>query len=658
MIVTLDFESASSVPLDDAGAYRYWEDATTEILCLVAQSDTEVQATWTPQMGTECPAADQLRAWAADDDVVFEAHNAQFEIEAWRRQMVGLYGFPVVPNERWRCTMAAAAYRAVPLRLDSVLAWLEVGKGKDMVGSRLTRALSAPKRGRYDRTDATLQRVIAYCESDVVNERALARAVGALPPEEQAVWALDLQINQRGVALDVPFIHAARRLVENALVPMAAEFEDLTGLRPSQRDAVLQWMRANGAALPNLQGATIRAVLGGSFFAEEDEDDDSPGDLPEPIEVSPRARRALELRQVVSSASVKKYDAMLASLGADWRARGLLQYHAATTGRWGGRLWQPQNLPRPVVNADPAVLVAAVMAGDVSALGQPIAVAVSGCRHAIVPARGKMLLAGDFASIEACVDLALAGQHDKCAMIAAGADVYCDMAALIYGRPITKADAAERFIGKQAVLGCGFQMGWAKFQARCAPDHPEEFCRHVIDTYRQEWAPLVPALWRDLEEAALTAVWSAGDPVTANCGVEYQRGAHWLRARLPSGRCIWYFDPQPAHKTLPWAPDEKRPAWSYSAMRKGQRQTIYAYGGLLTENVVQALARDLLVHAMCTMDREGLDIVLTIHDEILVEGTADQLSAFTQIMQTAPAWASAMRVPVRAECHAMERYQK
>ncbi len=655
-ILTLDFETTSSADLKEVGAYRYWRDPTTEITCLCwATSDGEHDE-WRPDDTV-------LYRQALTPDVIFEAHNAAFEIEGWRQHMVGLYGLPDVPNHRWRCTMAAAAQRAIPLKLEHGLAWLDVGMGKDKEGSRLAVAMSKPKRGQYDRSAETIARVTAYCHSDVRNEQALAAVVGPLPDAEQTVWLMDLEINQRGVRLDVPFVRAAQTLVRRTLEPMIAEFGRITGgLEITQTARILAWAKEQGAALPNLQKATLQAAIGGLLFEDAEEGDDDEV-LLDPIEIPEHVKHALRLRSVGGSASVKKYDAMLASVCEDGRARGLLQYHAASTGRWGGRLWQPQNLPRPVVKMDPEALVAAVMTEDpehVRQFGDPIEVALSGCRQAIVAAPGKALVVGDFASIEARVVLALAGQHDKCDLLASGADVYSDVASLIFERPIDrKQEPVEGQIGKNTVLGCGFQMGWRKFQARYAADRDDDFCRKVIDTYRREWAPQVPALWADLETAALTAVWEKR-PVTAACGVTYTPGRWWLRAVLPSGRSLWYFNAQAGFTTLPWAPEERVRAWSYQAQKLGQKRTIWAYGGLLTENVVQALARDLLVDAMQQTQAHGWPIVLTVHDEIIAEVPEAQADAETlrQIMSSPPAWARAIKVPVAAECWTGTRYHK
>jgi DNA polymerase len=313
---------------------------------------------------------------------------------------------------------------ALPRSLDKALAALGLPVEKDKEGQRLVRSLSKPNRktGAYpELTPAIVERVAAYNRIDVLALEAMrGRGLTRLAASEQAVWELDQRINARGIAIDVEFVEAAKRIVDQVMGEAVAEFARLTkGVLPSQVGKIREWLRDNRCALPNLEAETIEEAL------------ESAG-LPDNV------RRALEIRQIVAAASLKKLDAMLACVGPDGRARGLLQYHGAVTGRWSGQLIQPQNFPRPTLEeeADPEELAAAVKTGDPEQLrhwGKPVDVLVSALRCALTAADGAMFGAGDFSMIEACVLLALAGQHDKCKLIAQGAEVYRDMAATIYG---------------------------------------------------------------------------------------------------------------------------------------------------------------------------------------------------------------------------------
>lgn len=660
-----DFETASRLELSGknaVGAWRYAEDPTTEIICFCWRDITlDVNGMWRP--GDD---PDLLLALVNDPDVLFIAHNAGFEKAIWRRIMMPVYGFPDVPNERWHDTMAVCAMKALPQKLEKVLKVLELGE-KDMAGSRITRSLSKTnKAGYYDRTPATLRRVYDYCSSDVDEECILHKRVGWLPPSERNVWLLDQEINERGVGIDMAFVRAARKVVDLTTAPLAAEFEKKVGVKFTQVEKFKDWVCERGVFMPDMTKQTVARVLGSSVDEEdmEDIDEGALGIVPLHEDV----RWALYVRQLIGSASVKKLGAIERTVCWDDSVYGLLQYHAAGPGRWGGRLFQPQNLPTGTIKVDdeaPPVdlLVDAIMTGDPSYVeamfGPAIEVVLSALRHAIKARRGRKLVVGDFAGVEARIVLALAGQHDKTALMSSGADVYCDMASAIYSRLINKKnDPDERKIGKNTVLGCGFMMGAAKFRARYAKHMSLEFCQGVIDAYRKEWAPEVPKLWYALERASLATV-RDGTPHEAY-GVRYQLEDGWLTARLPSGRKLWYRDPQLVQKHMPWDYDDIRWAWTYKAWKTGQWKTIDAYGGIATENVVQALARDLMVHAMFLCKREGLPIILTVHDEIVLEPEerAANPSLLQQIMEDRPRWAQEIQVPIAAECWMGDRYKK
>ena len=446
---------------------------------------------------------------------------------------------------------------------------------------------------------------------------------------------------------------------------MIEEFKQITGgLKPTQVAKFKAWIEDQGVYMDNLSKEAVAAMLGEDI----DGDDDTEIEV-ENIELPPVVYRALKIRSLIGSASVKKLARMQACVGNDGRARGLLQYHGASPGRWAGRLLQPQNFPRGTIvdndgdKFDPEFVVSTIMSGDPAivemSLGPPIESIVSALRHTIIAAPGRILLSGDFAGVEARLVLAASGQHDKTELMATGQDVYCDMAVSIYKRPIDKKkDPEERQTGKNSVLGLGFGMGWRKFKMKYGQKLSEDFCQQIVKTYRDDWAPCVPQMWYALEEAALGTV-KDGNAHEAY-GVLYQLEDRWLTARLPSGRKLWYFNPQTVRRAMPWDETDIRLGWTYQQMKKGQFMTIDAFGGLLTENVIQGLARDLMVEAMFKLRKNGFPIILTVHDEIVCEpliANADE-KAFAQIMTDIPAWAKTIQMPVAVETWKGDRYKK
>jgi DNA polymerase len=289
-------------------------------------------------------------------------------------------------------------------------------------------------------------------------------------------------------------------------------------------------------------------------------------------------------------------------------------------------------------------------------LGLPAIEAVSSSlRHALIPDPGHVFLVGDYASIEARIVLALSGQHDKVKMLADGQDVYCDMASEIYAEQITKAQPEKRNVGKNTVLGCGFQMGPETFFNRYCPHMDLPFAERVVGTYRQVWAPQVPKLWYGLEEAALNAVMYPGAGPFEHAGVEYEIVGDFLTARLPSRwQRLWYYNPQIATSKF------GKPCVTYQQQKLGQFKTIQGYGGMFTENDVQGLARGLLCAAIDRMEKAGLRVVLTFHDEIAVEAPVQRadLAEFEQIMAEPTAWAKEIGIPISVEAWQGDRFKK
>jgi DNA polymerase len=552
--VTLDFETRNTggCKLKPAGAWRYAADQATEIVTLTWHFAGEYRL-WTPTMGL----CDPLASVAADPAIIFVSH-AGFEQAIWRHVMAGRHGFPPIPIARWADTQAVCAYHALPLDLERALVALNLPVTKDIAGRRLVLSLSRPNRKTGDYPEVTLEkldRVAQYNRVDVEGTVALDHALGRLPRRERRVWELDQEINQRGVGIDLDFVRAAKKIADRLFSEAIEEFRNLTDLSPTQVGRVREWLRENGTELDDLRAETIEKTL--------------------KIELSPEARRVLEIRSMVASTSLKKLAAILACTGSDGRARGLLQYHGATPGRWVGRLLQPQNFPRPTISADPEELAAAVKTGDADALrkwGEPVEVLVSSLRHAITAQGDALLGAGDFETIEARIVLALAGQIDKVNLLADGADVYRDVAADIFGldktaflaidkKDLTPEQTEMRQVGKNTVLGCGFGLGWKGFRDRyCKGD--DTLARGIINTYRNAWAPRVPQLWYDLERAAIRAIQLPGTIVTAACGARYRlerkAGMPFLVCQLLNGTKIHYADAQLEIRDNDWERSARR----------------------------------------------------------------------------------------------------
>jgi DNA polymerase len=530
----------------------------------------------------------------------------------------------------------------------------------------------------WHETPEMFEALYAYCRQDVLAEEALSLALPDLPASELSLYHLDQRMNQRGFRLDRQAVESALVLIDQESVEANAELAALTHgvvTRATQRARLLSWLEDNGCSLADTQGPTVDEALNRQ-------------DLTVP------ARRALVLLRALGKSSTAKYETMRDWMCADDRARGGLRYHGATTGRWAGAGIQPQNFPRGSVDLkDMDAAWQAIISLDpeaIAALGPTMNVLSSALRGALVPTPGTQFYVADFASIEARVLCWLADQTDALERFARNEDSYLDMATTIYRRPITKADKVERQLGKAAILGCGFQMGPSKFVetaatygvelvedlfcAKCGRttrDHRKE--RHtfvtaeddrgritavrVVAAYREKY-DRVTALWQDIEQAAIFAADNEG--VREVCGrLTWEYHHPFLTCTLPSGRQLYYPFPEIRMKKTPWG--ELREQLTFMGVdtytRQWTRQS--AYGGLLTENVVQATARDLMACALQRCEASATYTpILTVHDEVIAEAPmgAGEVHEFEALVAAVPDWATGC--PVAAEGWRGPRYRK
>jgi DNA polymerase len=721
--LVLDFETANpNLDLPEVGSSAYSKHWATQVECLGVNAGGTSRL-WRPHERN----IPWLVALSRDPGVVFIAHNVGFEKDIWRNIMVPRYGFPDVPNHRWHDTMAIAFYRGLPGKLEKLLLALSLS-GKDMKGNKLTLSLSRYDRKGYlpKRTPELMQRVYEYCLKDVADEVAVHELLGYLPPAERGVWICDQEINERGLRFDLSMVQGAIRIYQEVAPTLVEEFREITGVMPTQRDKVLDWVRNQGVEISDLRKETLTDLIG-DF--EDAGNGGTMGNLGNGIAaLPPNVRRALTIRALIGSSSVTKYTRMEKCVDSDGRIFRLLQYHGAGTGRWAGRLSNPHNMPRGIIrdpklldkdgkprSPDAELLAKAITTGDresVVALGlvkddgavaHPIEVLASALRHTVISRPGHVFLRGDWSNIEARIVLAIAGQRDKIALMVSGHDVYLDMACTIYHvepGTLTKADVEKRQTGKNTVLGCGFQMGWFKFRERYCPKDTPKFAKGVVDAYRNDWAPEVPGLWRDLQDAALSAVQNPGRMFDA-AGIEYRAEGGWLVAHCPDGSCLYYYRPTLARQRPRWmeitasgeveerVSDKWVDGWEFwstrssgnteggrwaSGTRPGSLQganlrPVSAYGGLLTENYIQHMARQVLCGALLEARRQGLDVVLHNQDELVLEvpeWCADP-KILQEIMEIQPTWLKPYAVDpsgrplklIQAECFApCTRYHK
>ena len=650
--LSIDFETRSTVDLRKTGVYPYAAHPTTDVWCAAYAFDDGPVEVW--RIGEPCPdelaihvmCGGTLRAW-----------NAQFERVIWNNVMAR-YGWPVPDLEQWHCTAAQAATMALPRALEQAGKALGLDIEKDMKGHSQMLRMSKPR--RYDAAGAPVwwddedrvQRLIDYCKQDVRVERAIAERLRPLSATERRVYLLDQKINDRGIAIDIPLVEACLELVEEAKDELNETMSDVTNgavTAASQVKKLQNWLEGQDVDAATLDKAAVIELL-------------------ERPELPAVVKEALEIRQEAGKASTAKLNAM-ARVAPQGRARGLLLYHAASTGRWGGKLIQPQNMPRASVD-DVEAAIDAMKTRNLDIVrmccGSVHQTASALLRPCLVAAPDHRLIAADYSNIEGRVTAWLAGEQWKVKAFRAfdtghGPDLYKLAYSKSFGVPVDAVSKDQRQVGKVMELALGYQGGVGAFQsmARLYGIDVED---EEADGLKQAWREAHPAtrsLWANLDWAALEAVRNPGKVTAVSNGrIKFRVKGGFLWMVLPSGRPLAYARPRIIDALMPWGETrEQVEIVGVNATSYGwQRERLY--GGRLAENSIQAIARDIMAHAMLALDEAGYRIVLTVHDEIVCEeptpgGTVEQVE---RIMCRLPSWA--VGCPITAEGWEGRRYRK
>lgn len=647
MAILLDFETRSECDLKECGAYVYSAHPTTEIICCAWRvGDFKTLKTapiqfWSPLLNKG--SKDELVEALQNENLVI-AHNANFE----RLIIKHVLGIDL-PISKFRCTAAAAASLALPRKLEEACIALDLPVKKDMAGRRLMLKYTKPRRdqtkGKWHDDYGELLRIGEYCKSDIEAETHLLYSIPNLSKEETETYHLDQKINDYGFLTDQELVSQILEMLGAELKVLSSEFKSLTGgLDATRRDAFLKWLQGSGLEIPNLRKETV------SEFLKRDD-------------LSFKIKRVLELRQHLSKTSTAKYIAFKNRASSDNRVRGSLIYHAASTGRFGGSGVQPQNFFRPTVKDDE--LIPDLKRGYKwlkMIREKPMECFASALRAMIIAPDGHELVGADFNAIEMRVLFWMA--QDKAGLIALRLkqDLYKQMAAKIFSKPVSEITNEERHLGKTIVLGAGYGLGPTKFHASVTAQGIEitkRLAEKSISSYRDLHSG-VPEFWRATEMAAKKAVatYLNKKPQVFKAGlVSFFCEKKFLWAELPSGRRLAYYNPVLKIEKTPWGDDAaKLYHHGVNPLTKKWEQA-GSFGGRLVENLVQAASRDLMVDAMKRIDKAGYKVILSVHDELIAEQTKGKpVSEFVQLMEMVPDWA--MGLPIKAEGWVGGRYRK
>lgn len=638
--LSIDLETYSSVPIAKAGAQKYIQSPDFEILLFAYSLDGgDVQI-------IDLAQGELLPQWLAsalsDPQYIKHAYNASFEWGCLSKFMGTL------PIDQWRCTMFHGLYCGYTAGLDATgkALGLPADKQKLSTGKALIRYFCVPcaptktnggRTRNYPRHDPAKWALFKeYCIGDVTTEMEILHRLKnfPVPPELEKQWQTDVLINARGVAVDMDMVRGALWIGETTRDQLTEEAVALSGLdNPNSVKQLMQWLEEElDEELTDLRKDTVSRLLNGNLTNDT-------------------ARRMLEIRQELGKTSTKKYNAIEAAVCADGRVRGLLQFYGANrTGRWAGRLVQVQNLPRTYVEPLPLArdLVKRRETASLRALFGSVPDTLSQLiRTSFIAEPGNALVDADFSAIEARVISWLAGESWRLDVFRTHGKIYEASASQMFGVPLERIkkgnpEYALRQKGKVAELALGYQGSTGALIKMGALDMglTEAELPDIVNRWRDA-NKRIRDLWYSMEAAAVQVI-QTGQPVGLRSLVlarEMDAGNNldFLTIRLPSGRKLYYAHPSLGQNQ--WG----KPSITYMGMDQTTKKwkLIETYGGKLVENCVQAIARDCLAEAIERLEAANYPVVFHVHDEVVVECTAERASLddIAAIMGQPVSWA-------------------
>jgi DNA polymerase len=677
----IDIETYSELDLGKVGSYKYFEHPSTELLCLCYAIDDGPVNIWIPKL-----SYDAIVEWAHKFEefrggkVYFgnhyfpedlrehvtsgkecRAHNSTFERTGLNSHVGEAIGFPKTKITQWVCTAAKAAAHSLPRNLKDACKVTRVEHQKDEEGRKAMLKLCKPKKPsakdpstRYlphARPDLYITNY-EYCADDVRAERDLDNFIPELSPSEQKLFFFDQQINDRGVTVDVDASIKMIELVKERKDELAKECIGLCGLKPSQTGKLTAWLKENG--LPELKGLSAEVL---KLVIEEQEENQTLED---------DVLRVVVIRLAHSMTATAKFNVIERAACNDNKMRGMFLFHGAGTGRWSGKLVQFQNLFRPIID-DADTAIDAALAGGLDLVSmlypqEPMSILASCIRGMIVAKPGRRFMAVDFTSVEAVALAWMAGQDDVVESFRETGMIYEINAALIYGRGVSIETLKyikehckdERFIGKIATLALGYQGGYRAFISMAEKNGVKGMTKIFAEKIKTDWREAndkIVDMWDAFDNAVRTAILRKGKIFkTHGCHFMWQNG--FLYIRLPSGRRLAYFNARiVGGDIIYYGVDSKTKKWGIQKL----------YGGKITENIIQAFCRDLLVHALWNVKRrmgEIIDIVGHVHDELLMEVLEREglLAEVLAMVCELPHWAEGL--PLKADGFIEDRFRK
>lgn len=675
--MSVDIETYSETDLADGGVYRYVEDPAFQVLLIAYSIDDGPVKVIDEVTGDDFESHTEFFDMLVNPEVVKYAYNANFE-----RTCLTKWAAEEMPPVQWRCSMVHALMCGLPASLMQVglALGLPEDKLKDKQGKALIEYFCKPCKptkangGRTRNLPAhdpdKWELFKKYNGQDVVTEIEIRHRLDQIikiPKREQSLWELDQAINDRGIRVDVPMVEKIVDYDEHRSEELMQEATRITGLsNPNSLAQLKKWLIDQGVEVDTLR--------------KDDLDELLKSDLPDNV------RRVLEIRKATGKTSTAKYAKMLNAVNKDDRLRGVLQFYGANrAGRWTGKLVQVHNLAKNYLpDLDNARELAAD--GDFETMqalfGETSFVFSELVRTAFIPSEGHKFVVSDFSAIEARVVAWVAGEQWVLDAFKAGKDIYCETASMMYHKPVEKhgQNSELRQRGKVAVLACGYQGGvGAMRQMDKSGTIPDEELQSVVDQWRKA-NPMIVKAWKDFERAAITAIeehrtvkrgirmpadnleereYMADGPVrpysVRDVGLTFTYRNNNLYITLPSGRSLCYYGAKLKEGMY-------GPQIVYMGVNQTTKKWEYTetYGGKLVENIVQGIARDCLAEAMMRVAAQGYQIVMHVHDEMIVNVPEDNAKAalddINGLMGAPISWAPGL--PLKGDGYICDFYKK
>lgn len=622
--LSIDLETYSSIDLGKSGVYKYAGSEDFEILLFAYSIDDGEVKVIDLASGEIIP--EEILSALSDESIEKWAFNANFERVCLSR----LLGNRLRPKG-WYCTMIWSAYLGLPLSLEKVGEVLKLDKQKMNEGKALIRYFSIPC--KPTKTNGMRTRNLPhhdlekwstfkeYNQRDVETEMQIKKKISAfpMPQSEWENYWIDQNINDRGILIDEVLVDSAIKFDEILREENMDRAIGLTGLEnPNSPMQLKEWLNKKGLEIDSLDKKDVESAL-----------KNAEGDIKE----------VLELRQELSKSSVRKYDAMKNVKGKDNRARGLIQFYGANrTGRYSGRLIQVQNLRRNNLK-DLDLARSLVKNRDYETMEilyeSPSDILSQLIRTAFIAKEGTRFIISDFSAIEARVLAWLAGEQWVLDAFENGEDIYCRTASRMFGVPVEKhgVNGHLRQKGKIATLACGYQgaLGALKAMGGIEMGLSEDELQSIVDSWR-EANPNIVSLWWDIDSVVKRVVKTRTKEKYKSLVISYEKGILFIE--LPSKRRLAY--PKAKIGTNRFGGE----SIVYEGIVVGNKwDKIESYGGKFVENIVQAIARDILAEAMMRLEKKGFNIVMHIHDEVVIESDSSSIEEINQIMSLVPSWA-------------------